>query len=94
VTEKYGNLKGVAKAKRISSIDTFIQKFMFDGGLDSGENLKYCPEDYTSFIEAKNRVFYVLGDDENDERIIKLLKDILPPLVTTSSDENNQNAQT
>jgi hypothetical protein len=32
-------------------------------------------------------MFYVLGDDENDQRVIKMIEDILPELETKSEEE-------
>jgi hypothetical protein len=87
VTEKYGNLKGVAKEKKITSIDTFIQKFMFDGSQETGENIKYSPENYTEYLEVRNRIFYTLSNCENTDRILKLLQDTLPLLDTVQAND-------
>lgn len=43
---------------------------MFYGGIEGGNNLKYDPREYQAYIDAKNRLFYIIGNEESNEKVI------------------------
>ena len=71
----HGDIEELAKSCEIKALDTFIQKFMFESGLDQANNIKLFGKNYQQSVEEKNRLFFVLGNEKKDDDVWEFLKE-------------------
>lgn len=84
----HGDIEELAKSKNIKSLESFVQKFMFESGMEQAENLKYCPKEYQEYIETKNRLFFILGGKGENE-VLEIFKEALLKVKLTKEEQDS-----